>query len=403
MSKGRIIGLARRLRGDKSGQALTEFAVVAPLIVMVLLFSIWFYELVHIKLKVQEAARYAAWEATAYPLHDYKEGPSANSKLGSQMTTAVMSDTMMRYTDLDSSTTLGLSNRIFAASWTPPLVYVTNGQEEVVYGGPIVNFLFGIAGFLFDLISGLNYSNPNVVATSLIAVGKDYGGASMTRMFGNSKWGFNKNGYVTARVAVLVKNEWFNRGVGGMILPNMGVMIIEKNAVLADSWRLNDGEDVYGNPRRPGVAKNTAFWKQVDRMYMLNNRARSVLKGWNNFFKALMRASLGFTATTNFPSNLNDGDFDQAVVVSKRYDNKNTGKVEITEDRGTRKYDSAPVGLTGDAGKYIKPHGETLKDRGKWFMGCGREMSLGCPSATLQQENPFGDYVVRDPSGGKTP
>jgi TadE-like protein len=400
MSGGRIIQLARRLRGERSGQALTEFAIVAPLIVMILLFAIWFYELVHIKLKVQEAARYAAWEATAYPLHDYKEGPSANSKLGSQMTTAVMADTMMRYSDLDSSTTLGLSQRIFAASWTGPFPIIINGQEEVVYGGPIVNFIFGIAGFLFDLLSGLNYSNPNMVATSLIAVGKDHGNARMTRMFGNSKWGFNKQGYVTARVGLIVKNEWFNRGVGSMVLPNMGVFIMEKNAVLADSWRLNNGEDVYGGTLRPGVSKNRAYWMQIDRMYMMNKSARSTLKGWTNFFKSLMRAALGFSTSSSSPSNLNDGDFDQATVVSKRYDDEGSGKAQIRQDNGLKKYDTAPVGLTGDAGEHIKPHGETLKDRGKWFMGCGREMSLGCPSSTLQQENPFGDYVVREPSGG---
>jgi hypothetical protein len=177
-------------------------------------------------------------------------------------------------------------------------------------------------------------------------------------------------------------------------------MMIEKNAVLADSWRLNNGENVVGNSQRPGVAKNTAYWKQIDRMYMMNKRARSVLKTYTNSFKALMRVALGLTGTSNFPPNLNDGDFDQAVVVSKRYDKESSGKSKIKEDRGSRDYDTAPVGLTGDAGKYIKPHGETLKERGKWFMGCGREMSLGCPSATLQQENPFGDYVVREPSGG---
>jgi hypothetical protein len=29
-------------------------------------------------------------------------------------------------------------------------------------------------------------------------------------------------------------------------------------------------------------------------------------------------------------------------------------------------------------------------------MGCQTEMQLGCPSSTLQKDNPFGSYVVRE-------
>src|SRR5512137_163924 len=151
---------AARDRRHEQGQALVEFAIVAPLIIMVLMFSIWFVELVQIKLKVQEAARYAAWEATSYKLHDYDKGQSELNKLSSEMTQKVSQEAMLRYSDLDSSSASPtLNNSIFAASWTPPLIFVVDQQEEVIYGGPIVNFLFGIAGTLFDFVSGLSYKS----------------------------------------------------------------------------------------------------------------------------------------------------------------------------------------------------------------------------------------------------
>ena len=71
-----------------------EFAIVTPLLILIIFFAVWFHELVHIKLKLQEAGRYAAWEATAYPLHDYAQGPQANSQLSSDAIDSIRQDTM---------------------------------------------------------------------------------------------------------------------------------------------------------------------------------------------------------------------------------------------------------------------------------------------------------------------
>jgi Flp pilus assembly protein TadG len=98
LARGRTARSAPQGREDPcAGQALVEFAIVAPLIVMILLFAIWFYELIHIKLKVQEATRYAAWEATAFPLHDYAEGPDANDQLKEDALTQIRDDTCSRW------------------------------------------------------------------------------------------------------------------------------------------------------------------------------------------------------------------------------------------------------------------------------------------------------------------
>jgi len=235
---------------------------------------------------------------------------------------------------------------------------------------------------------------------ALVALGKDYGGARTARMFGSSEWGFNRNGYVEAIVTTYVTNKWFMRGTSQFFMKPFGVLFTESHGVLADSWRLNKGEDVYGNATRPGVAKNTAFWKQVDRIYFVNKRTKGVAKGIINLFKLAMRAALALSFTMAQPPNLGESDFMQTAVVSKNYKDAKSGKVDITQDRGaTKTYDSAPVcggkGSSCPGGDALKPYGETLEGRGKYFMGCDKEMQLGCPSATLSQGNPFGDYVAR--------
>lgn len=400
----------RFLVEETSGQALTEFAIVVPIVVMVFMFSIWFLELVQIKLKVQEAARYVAWEAQSYPLHDYDKGKSALSSLASQMSQKVTKEAKQRYEDLDSASTMSKGHRIFSAAFTPPLILTMNQPEEAIYGGPIVNFIFGVGAAIFDFLSALSYKNPNYVAMALIAAGKDYGAALADRTFGSAEWGFNRNGYIQATVSTIVTNRWYQRGVvwgeGGerdTTMPNWGVFITESHGVMADSWDLNKGDDVYGNTLRPGVSKSSPYWKQVDRMYMVNSKARGVAKGFVNFFRLAMRMALAMTFTmATPPGGLSEGDFMQTAVVSKNYTTPQSGRVQISQDRGsTQSYDTAPVcgsssGSGCPGGDSLKPYGETLDDRGKYFMGCGREMSLGCPSSTLSQDNPFGDYIDRN-------
>ena len=390
--------LATTLVEDESGQALVEFAIVVPLIVMVFMFSMWFTELVQIKLKVQEAARYAAWEGTAYQLHDYDKGPSSLTSLAGKATMAISSDTILRYSNMNSADNTP-TFRVMSASWTPPLAFVTNQQEEAIPGGGVVNFIFGLAATVFDLISALSFKNGNIVAMSLVAMGKDYGGARGDRIFGSAQWGFNKRGYMKSMVSTWVTNQWFNRGVGSMVLPNMGVMLTESHAVLADSWRLGKGESVYGDKTRPGAgnANKTAYWKQVDRMYFVNSRTRSVAKGWVNFFRSMEAAAVGFTMSGATPMNLGTGDFVQTSVVSKSYTDTTSGQVDIVQDRGaTKKYDTAPVCASCSGGDILKDYGKTLKDRGSNFMGCTKQMSLGCPSSSLAGDNPFGDYITRE-------
>ena len=71
-----------------------------PIIILVLWFAIYFQEVLQVRLKLQEAARFATWEYTAYPLHDYEAGRSDSFDDAEAEITEL---TMELYEDLDSS------------------------------------------------------------------------------------------------------------------------------------------------------------------------------------------------------------------------------------------------------------------------------------------------------------
>ncbi|MBK8479812.1 MAG: pilus assembly protein [Proteobacteria bacterium] len=214
--------VAARLRGwrlwrETSGQALVELAIVLPLFVMLLLFAQWLWELGQIRLKAQEAARYAAWEATAYPLHDYRTAPllaGADGLLGmipgipaslpflrfGVMAASVSLEASARYADLDSVPNATEGKRsLLMARWKTPRIIVPpscgqaiggalsyfgafgdvggeiadsaldatatasgalcgDEREEMVYGGPMANLLLNILGPAVMLLSAMTYS-----------------------------------------------------------------------------------------------------------------------------------------------------------------------------------------------------------------------------------------------------
>lgn len=371
----------RRVRDD-SGQALVEFAIAAPLIVMVLLFAIWFVELIQIKLKVLETARYAAWEATSYPLHATGEGPSKLSGLASQMRTGVQVETTLRYGPQ-------LGKRLLSAQGKIPAITLTQSQEELVYGGPIVNLLFGIAGSLYDFFSGRSYTHVNAYAQALVAVGKSQGGAMSERLFGSTEWGFNRGGYTTATVSTVVTNSWLNRGVGSMVLPNWGVTLTEKHAVLADTWNLEEGRSIPQDQtaaglKGPGADPSSRFWKQLKLMHLYNSRVRGVAEVGLRTFKSTMDVVAGMMGHT---SPISWEQIRQPAVVSRSYTDRGKGRVWIREDDRSTLYDTTPV---------VGEHQRTLLDRGNFFMGCPKDSQLGCPSSGLQQDDPFGGFIHRD-------
>lgn len=391
-------------RETQSGQALVEFAIVAPVIVVMVLFAGWFYEFIQIKLKAQEAARYVAYEFTAYDLHDY--GSSSAGSADSKFTTAkteILREAQARFSDLDSTTKTGGLTHHFNASWTVQPLRATNAPTPMVPGNALVNALAGIATSLVNALVSNGYSNENVIAQAMIRSSGGGWGLPSTLNSSLDTWGFNSKGYIQASVDVRVHN-----GVGNIRIPDWMIglptwdssqKVIARNdwniepettALIVDPWNLPDGSDVHGSPMEPGTSTSKAFWKQVDKVAWLNPQAKAVATAISTAVRTQSAALVGLSLQQPLQA-----DPMKTTLVSRPYGGgelATTGKISLQEDDGSKDYDTAPD-IHGQAGKGHE-YDQTRRKRGLYFMGCRQAEQLGCTD-TLGQSNPFGDYIYR--------
>ncbi|MCB9555144.1 MAG: pilus assembly protein [Deltaproteobacteria bacterium] len=387
-----------RFLHDERGQALVEFAITAPVMVLILLFSIWFYELIQIKLKVQEASRYAVFEATAHRFHDYGDSdgkPADVFKYGQASITEITTEATLRYRHLDSAQGVFAGRRYLSASFDPPQFLISNRFEDPLPANDMVNTIFVPATYVFDLLRAMLYKHKNYYAHSLLKLnpfklGKT-GGGMMNTIFGPAEWGFNQRGYVNARVKVVVRNEWFQAGVGRFIMPNVGHTITDEYSMLVDSWRLN-----YNAHTRPipddrnlaGVSPDSKLWQQVARMFFVQKKTRNLARG---FLKGIRLGLEGASYTAlAFKQPKDRGPaFSEPSVIAKSYTDADAGKRNVPHG----KVDDKPMPM--DTAPLIDEYEKTLKARGGYFMGCRQPMKLGCTD-TLGSDNPFGDYIIRE-------
>lgn len=109
----RLMGLRRRM-DDDAGTALTEFAIVAPLFIILIYWSQFFADLGILKLKAEEAARYATWEMTAH-----------------RATSAVSNEIQTRFVDLESPAARNGTKPAGALSWPAVTVARVNIQDRI--------------------------------------------------------------------------------------------------------------------------------------------------------------------------------------------------------------------------------------------------------------------------------
>jgi len=320
---------------NEGGQALTEFVVVFPLFLLVIIFCIWLWEIGHVRLKLTEAARYTAWEATAYRLHDYNEKTREYEWSGlldsqfNRMRLSVMSGAFIRYVNLDSSQ-MGMQTGRTVATWAPPKIWIPNDcgeivgtiatlagagklcgneAEELIYGGPLVNLIARFAAVGFTVARAMSFSHPNLIAQALIAAGgaTDFtglttpggtptdkaitsGGAGTALTGQLPYWNFNAYGYVHAYAQTTVKNEWFNvRIFGEPLFEREGITFTEHHSVMADSWRLNQVIGDYMNAseektRQELEKKNQEQAQQQQAEQNLLSKAWGAMKGTFSWF-----------------------------------------------------------------------------------------------------------------------
>ncbi|MDY0001019.1 MAG: pilus assembly protein [Polyangia bacterium] len=384
----------------RPAQTLTEFAIVAPVLVTILLFSAYFYELIQIKLKTQEVARFAAWEFTGIPLHDYKDG-STDKFSGAKST--ITQEVERRYANLKSGDT-GTQDKAFAVRWDPPQVRAQDQLEPKIPGGQLANQIFNLATLIMDLWSMQAYTHGNWVLAVMMGLhqieNRNIFGARGSRFNPPKKWGFNTKGYPKVTVSLRYQNmiipKYFMEGSTGWYKGSGGEVqhfkvserrFQETVAVVADSWKLHSGEDVDG-PKDRNDGSGTAYFKQVDRMAFVSPSVRGFYKGYTTalgFFMELIQLLAMQPPLTM--------EITETTLVAKAYGRDGSdsakGTVEINEDDGKNSYDTIPFKPNSE---YVK----TFEKRGKHFMGCDEPEQLGCFDST-SQNNPFGDFVEPPP------
>ncbi|PKN25907.1 MAG: hypothetical protein CVU65_07320 [Deltaproteobacteria bacterium HGW-Deltaproteobacteria-22] len=406
----RRIALFRNTRG----QALVEFVVAVPTMVLIFLFSQFFYEAIQVKLKTQEMARYMAWEFTGRALHNYDDGSFGYS----DVSTEIKTDAANRFSNLRSTDLRNDADMALAGKWTVNTPTTQNGAEPLLPGGTLfsiggfpidINMVFKFAGYVLDGLRLLSLAkHPNLYWAAMAAYytiqeNTMFGGGALSRFNPPSGWKLNTRGYIRTQVRVTFENMWLNnimaisgdkfwskdnQGKSEMRSDIRRLRFTETYYLLADQWELHQPDDVVG-PSSSG----TAYYKQINRMAFMDNSMRRVLKG----FTDAVKYGTDIVAYMAFQPTLGMSDLTQVGLVSKNYQGgsggRESGQIEIDEDSGKKTYDTSPMMDKSTSNVGAKMYEESRATRGNNYMACPQVESLGCTSS-LSQDNPFGDYII---------
>jgi len=389
---GRAQKALERVRGE-GGQSLTEFAIIAPVIVGILIFAIFFYEATQIKLKQQEAERYVAWEFTGKLLTDYGNGGNQSS-LFTQAKNEIIADTNDRFDNLVSTNKLTNQRQYVMTEWELRDPTVRNNTVPEVPGGFWVNLVFQVFKLVYTIWDMQTWTSVNPVHYALMAGSNTQpsfaGSGAIAEQFGPSSWKFNKKGFITAKMrwrvapTAMFTRRFMENRFNKAFRPFGTITLNDRAspdgvALVVDSWNLQDGTSISGRYR---ADKNTAYWKQVDRMAFVTPASKGIARGFATVITAFASIAAGMCMQIPLTT-----DPMETALAAKAYgsDQHGTGKrsLEGMTDR-PNDFDTAPY-----VGAYEKAYGQ----RGQYFMGCTQQGILGC-NRSLSSNNPFGEYIV---------
>jgi hypothetical protein len=389
--------LAQQRAYARRGSATVEFALVVPVLVMILLFSMYLTELSRAKLKLQEFARYVTWEMTSYTLSDFASAKHDEAFSGAQQ--EMMEEAVDRYKDMDSVEPNAPAGN-FVARYAEVQGTVQNKEIPLFEAGLALGN--SGEGFASDVVG-----QANVGANRLL-----------------NGWSFNTKGWVEAEMSmkfndVLLPREYLQEGQGGFskVDPFGGKSIrslglTSRFSMYADAWNMEDGADATIRGRRAGAHRNGpeeyphGLYKQVDRMVFLGVRPKleEAIDGIGQFRQFLQSFTPAFVG---------------AFVVSHNYgpspggdDASDWGRECIGEDTGIESYPHEAEGGLNNLGKFSQmdwprpmcfdtapfrdqPYDRSqyiqiFKARGEHFMGCKNPQAED-PSAPLSAESTRGD------------
>ena len=379
------MSLTRQRKALRRGAATVEFAVAVPLLVTILLFSMYLTELVRAKLKLLEMARYATWEMTSYTLSDF--GKADHDAAFEDAKREALDEVRERFRDMDSVESNAPAGT-FIARYTDIQADLVNKEVPFIEAGLVLGH------------SGEGYADSILGAVN--------GGANGLLGF----WKFNTKGWVEARVGMRFQNAILPRsyldetgGQGGFFKENMfggrdlnSLQLNTHHSMYATGWNLPDGSDAIIKGRRSGAHTGGddphGLYVQVNRMTFLGVKERiesSPLGAVLDFFKAFSPAFLGtFVVSKNYglPDTLNCVGINTFPAgAAHGLQDQMTNDKELLDFERPQCFDTAPFRDNELAdSQYIK----IFEARGEHFMGCKNPQAED-PSAPTSTEATQGD------------
>ncbi|MBR2979769.1 MAG: hypothetical protein IKC51_07555 [Myxococcaceae bacterium] len=268
---------------NEHGAAAVEVAILSLVMVPMVMYAIFFFDLSLMHIKILEASRYSVWELIATENTNWKAGThSIQSQQVQNELDALWGDDMNSATSNNSDynkhagifnekvsglsvTTLenegenSSSDSIITATWTDDLLFGDNikGEKDVDE-------------------TELNSENDSEgIIKSIMDKVLEFSGQGANFFY--NRFGLNSKGFVKTTVS---SKLYFKRTApifGDTLLPDDVFDFSANQKLLVDDWRLYDGDDVdYGE----NSTKNEAYYAQVKRMFFLG-----VFKDIGDFLK----------------------------------------------------------------------------------------------------------------------
>ena len=295
----------------RRGQALSEFVVAVPVFILMLFFAWYFSDLVQVRLDTQEMARLVTWEPTHRAMHDFRDGDHRSKQRNAKDDGARIVREL--YRDMDPTRDENQMPRKLTIDRAIDDVRI-NLSDGPAPNDALLSSAFERQGVVEGLVTTTATGLDDFFPHNLL-VGSHFGENPFAKM-------------------------------------RQTLRFTDKYSLLADSWRLHDGQNV-----EPGDS-DKAFTKQVDRLAWGVGGLADALQAWP-------AASAGLTAATGY-----DLDPFETVVASRNYtEDAASGRRSIEVSGGQEQFDTAPMRVTDEDGNG-SVYGRTLNGRSNHYLGC---------------------------------
>ena len=298
-------------RGLRRGQALSEFVVAVPVFIVMLFFAWYFSDLVQVRLDTQEMARLATWEPTNRVMHDFVDGNHRSKQRaarddGARIVRELYRDMDPTRDDNQMPRKLTIDRAIDDVS-----IELSDGPAA---NNPMVLSAFERQGVVEGIVTNTAAGIDEFFPHNLLLGSR-----------------FSDNPFATMRQTLRFNDRY---------------------RLLADSWRLHDGQDVLPGDR------DKPYTKQVDRLAWGVGGLAEALQSW----PAL---SAGLSLMTGYDHN----PFETAVASRNYTTDAASGRRQIRVSGGQEEFDTAPMRTTDSDGSG-SVYGRTLDARSNHYLGC---------------------------------